>query len=89
MRIEWDNEKREATLKERGLDFADVAHLDWETALTAEYDRYDYGEARQVTLGLINDRLCVVVWIIRGGALRVISMRKANAREVRRYEEQG
>ena len=86
MDIEWDNAKRNQTLKERGLDFADVEFLNWETALTAEDTRADYTETRFVTIAQINNRLCVVVWTSRNGNLRVISLRKANAREEKRYE---
>ena len=87
MDIEFDNAKRTKTLAERGVDFADVAALDWDTALTVEDVRNSYGEQRFVTLGLIHNRLCVVAWTPRGKALRVISLRKANARERKRYEQ--
>lgn len=85
MKIEWDNAKRTRTLEERGLDFADVAELDWDNALTMEDTRQTYSETRYITFGEIKGRLCVVAWCYRGTALRVISLRKANAREVKRY----
>ena len=50
-------------------------------------DRFDYGEIREVAFGLINDRLFVCVYADRHGERRVISLRKANMREVRRYGE--
>ncbi len=87
MEIEWDNDKRDWTLRERGLDFADVASIDWETALTVEDVRGDYRETRYVTMAPIHGRLCVVAWCYRGDALRVISLRKANKRERRIYDE--
>ncbi len=87
MDIEFDNAKRNLTLTERGLDFADVAALDWDTALTVEDVRNSYGERRFVTLGMIHNRLCVVAWTPRGTALRVISLRKANSRERKRYDQ--
>lgn len=85
MRIEWDEPKRTKTLAERGLDFADVALIDWDEALTLEDARQDYQETRFVTFAQIRGRLCVIAWCYRNGALRVISMRKANKREVKRY----
>lgn len=88
MDLDWDEDKRERTLQERGLDFADVAAARWDNALTAEDQREEYGERRFVSLVPIQDRLCVVAWCIRGKALRVISLRKANARERRRYEQE-
>lgn len=87
MKIEWDEAKRQQTLAERGLDFADVARLDWDSAFTVEDFRFDYAEARYVTLGLLDGRLHVLAWCWRGSALRVISLRKANARERRLYEQ--
>ena len=49
--------------------------------LTVEDDRRDYGEARFITIGFIDDTMVVLVWTPRGGAHRIISMRKANERE--------
>lgn len=87
MELGWDEDKRERTLRERGLDFADVALAEWDEALTVEDLREEYGERRFVSLVPIKDRLCVVAWCIRGTALRVISLRKANGRERKRYEQ--
>ena len=81
MKLDWDETKRQATLRERGLDFADVALIDWETAITFDDDRRDYGERRQVCLGRMREQVVVVAFTFRGNALRVISMRKANRRE--------
>lgn len=81
MDLDWDPKKRDDTLKERGLDFAIVAEADWDDALTVEDSRTDYGEARFVSLVPIHERLYVVAWCRRGDKLRVISLRKANARE--------
>ncbi|WP_420024751.1 BrnT family toxin (plasmid) [Cereibacter azotoformans] len=85
--LEWDEDKRARTLAERGLDFADVALLDWDAALTAEDRRETYAEPRFVTVGPIRGRLCVMAWCWRGTNMRIISLRKANAREEKRHEE--
>ena len=87
MKLEWDDKKRSKALAERGLDFADVAWVDWDTAFTVEDARVDYAEARFVTMAPINNRLCVFAWCQRGEALRVISLRKANERERNKYEK--
>lgn len=87
MNVEWDEAKRLATLRERGLDFADIAGINWSTAITRRDTRNDYGEDRYVTTGHLDERLCVIVWCDRGGAMRVISLSKANAREKRAYGE--
>lgn len=85
MKLEWDEQKRAATLEDRGLDFADVALIDWDAALTLEDTRQPYPETRFITIAPIRGRLCVVAWCYRNDALRVISLRKANAREVKAY----
>lgn len=89
MRITFDPAKRDRTLAERGLDFADATMVFLGRELTFEDSRHDYGERRQVTVGYLNRRMVmVVVWTSRGGARHVISMRKANEREQGKYEEQ-
>lgn len=87
MKLEWDEEKRSRTVQERGLDFADVALIDWDQALTQEDARQAYPETRFVTFAPIGNCLCVVAWCYRGEVMRVISLRKANARERKRYDE--
>ena len=87
VKLEWDDRKRNKALAERGLDFADVARVDWDTAFTLEDTRADYTEARFVTMARIHNRLCVFAWCQRGEALRVISLRKANERERTKYEK--
>ncbi len=83
---EWDENKRQETLRLRGLDFAMVSRMDW-TAAT--YDRQERnGEFRYSSLGLIGDRLYNVVWTPRGRNTRIISLRKANDREIARYERE-
>ena len=85
MKLEWDEVKRQRTLAERGLDFSDVELIDWDDALTLEDIHQPYSEARFITYAPIRGRLCVIAWCYRNTALRVISMRKANAREMRKY----
>lgn len=87
MEIEFDTTKRDSNIAKHGVDLVLAAQLDWDTALTLEDEKASYGERRFVTVGYIADRLHVLVWTPRGGKLRVISLRKANRREVRRYEE--
>ena len=53
MGISYDAEKRDWTLRERGLDFEDAAHVFAGTTLTIEDDRKDYGERRYQTMGLL------------------------------------
>jgi uncharacterized protein len=55
--------------------------------LSVSDDRFEYGEIREVAFGLINGRLFVCVYVDREAERRVISLRKANRREVKRYGE--
>jgi hypothetical protein len=79
--IEYDHAKREATLKNRGLDFARAAEVFAGNYFTGPDTRLNYHEPRFVTVGFIDSRLVVLVWTPRGEVRRIISMRKANARE--------
>ncbi|MDN3521526.1 BrnT family toxin [Halomonas ramblicola] len=87
MEITFDPEKSAANMASRGLSFELAVDFDWSSALVVEDRRQDYGEARFQALGLIGDRLHVLVFTPRPGSVRVISLRKANKREVRRYEQ--
>ena len=82
MLIEFDPHKRAQTLKHRGLDFAKCAEAFAGLSVTIADQRMAYGEDRFITLALLGGRLVVIVWTPRGAARRIISMRKANAREI-------
>lgn len=87
MKLSWDEFKRQATLADRGLDFGradelfDASNFNY----TIEDLRCDYGENLYITFGLVNERLCVVVWTPRNEGRHIISMRKANDREQKSY----
>jgi uncharacterized protein len=85
VRITYDSAKRDKTLAERGLDFADATKVFAGATLTLLDDRQDYGELRFQTYGLLDRQLVMVVWTPRGENRHVISMRKCNAREKTRY----
>lgn len=81
MRITFDPVKRQATLDERGLDFADAALVFAGTTVEFEDIRQDYGEKRMTCYGRLMGRLVVIGYTPRGGARHVFTMRKANDRE--------
>lgn len=85
MQISYDPAKRDETLARRGLDLSDAGRVLCGPAMTVEDDRFDYGEPRFITIGLLNTRMLVVAWTPRGETYRIISMRKANDRENARY----
>jgi uncharacterized DUF497 family protein len=82
----WHDAKRAANLRNHGTDFAIAEEFDWATALEFEDTRHDYGEGRFVAYGKIGSRLCVMIWTPRDETVRIISLRKANVREIARYE---
>lgn len=85
MRIAYDPAKRQKTLTERGLDFADAASV-FAGRHTVEPDlRRDYGEPRFISAGLLGGRVVVLVWTPRGETRRIISMRHAHERESERW----
>ena len=87
--ISFDPAKNEANIRERGLPFSLVKDgFDWATAQVIEDRRRDYGERRYRALGLIGMRLHAVAYTPRANVMHVISLRKANRREERRYATQ-
>lgn len=84
----WDETKRRANLAKHGVDFAEVERLDWEHAVTRTDTRGAYGEPRFVSSVPLDGRLHVCVWTLRDGAPRLISLRKANPREIRTHAAQ-
>ena len=85
MEIEFDQDKRNATLRERGLDFSRAGEIFAGPVMTKQGTRFDYGESRFITFGLLATRLVVLVWTPRGNSCRIISMRYANEREKNKY----
>lgn len=83
----WDEAKRETNLTKHGVDFLDAVEVLADTPLLREDARRDYGEQRCVALGEYRGRVLVVVFTLREGVFRIISARRANARERRRYEQ--
>ncbi|MBM4302476.1 MAG: BrnT family toxin [Deltaproteobacteria bacterium] len=87
MQAEWDAEKCRANLEKHGLSFEDAWQVFIGDTITIPDTRYDYGENRLITLGRLEGRVVVVVHVARGENTRIISMRKANAREQEIYQE--
>jgi len=85
--ISYDPLKSLRNEVERGLPFSLVVNLEWDSALIKEDTRKDYGERRFRVLGLILGRLHGMVFTPRANKVHVISLRKANDREVKQYEQ--
>ena len=85
MKIEFDPNKNTNNLKERGLSFQLAENFELETAIIRIDTRKNYGEPRFNALGYIENRLYHLTFTVRVGVIRVISLRKANKREVNYY----
>ena len=85
--IEFDPSKSEENVAARGLPFSLVAGFDWGTALVVADQRHAYPEPRFLALGVITGRVHAVVFTPTTKGVRVISFRKANRREVRKYDQ--
>lgn len=88
MHFEWDDAKSEACFRERGFDFAFAlqAFLDPDRIVRQDVRR-NYGEDRYQLMGRIEGRLFVLAYTTRHEAIRIVSARKANQREVKQYED--
>lgn len=85
MEIEFDPNKSTTNTERRGLPFDLVAEFEFDSAEYAEDVRHDYGEMRIQALGLLRGRVHVLVFTETLTGIRVISLRKANKREIKRY----
>lgn len=83
----YDRQKDLLNQDKHGLELAAAAEFDWSTALIREDTRRDYGESRFIGLGYIENRLHVIVFTPRKNGYRVISLRRANKREQKRYDQ--
>lgn len=88
MKIEFDPAKSERNAIERGLPFEMAQEFDWDTAIYSEDNRCVYPERRFVALGFVAERLHAICFTFLKNSIRVISFRKANKREVTRYEQE-
>ena len=85
--ISFDTAKDAANLEKHGISLAAAATLEWANALVWLDERHNYGEVRMCAISYILDRLYYVAYVNRDEACRIISLRKANLREVKRYAE--
>ena len=88
MRFEWDESKRIENLRKHGIDFRDVIELFDSETYTVVDDRFDYGEVRLLTLGMVKGRVLAVTHTEDGDLIRVISARKGEKHEQEIYFKQ-
>jgi uncharacterized protein len=87
MRIEFDPDKDAGNQAKHGVSLALAVELDWEAALVWVDERFEYGELRMIALAPETNVLYYVAFVDRGNARRIISLRRANRREVKHYVE--
>lgn len=83
----WNETKRATNLRDHKVDFTAVRNFEWDTAFVFFDDREDYGELREVAIGFIGDGLHVLVFTERRKVIRVISLRRAEKSDLRKYAE--
>jgi uncharacterized DUF497 family protein len=81
MRLEWDEAKRQSNILKHGIDFVGIDVVFESETVTILDDRFDYGEDRFVTLGLLNGRVVVIAHMETDHVIRIISVRKATKNE--------
>ncbi len=88
MIYEWDEAKNRTNSAKHGLNFADADQVLTGPCVTFVDDRFDYGEERLITLGLLAGRVVIIAHAPRGNDItRIISMRKANRREQKIFQK--
>jgi len=88
MRFEWDEEKNTVNIRNHKIDFADVLPIFNSPMLVELDEREDYGEDRWIGIGILRNIVAVVVFTEpRQDTIRIISARKANKHERKRYEQ--
>ena len=85
MEFEFDPDKDARNKEKHQLSLADFSGFDADP-LVIEDDRRDYGEQRFRAFGLIDGKPHSIAFTVRGNAMRLISFRRAHAKELRRYE---
>lgn len=88
MEISFDSDKNDINIQKHGIALIAAEEFDWATAIYTIDDRKDYGERRFIGVGFIGTRLHVMIFTPRDGRARIISLRKANRREQRNYEQE-
>lgn len=87
MEIVFDPLKNEQNIAKHGVSFERASECNWNEAIIYCDDRYDYGETRYIAFLPLHRRLHQLVFTVRGEAIRIISFRKANARERSLYDK--
>jgi hypothetical protein len=85
VKFEWDERKRADNIRDHGIDFVDAKSIFEGYTVTISDDRFDYGEDRFITFGLLRETIIAVAHTEDEETIRLISARKATKREARAY----
>ena len=85
MQINFDEAKNKSNMQKHGVFLSEAKLLEWDLLISSHDARRDYGEVREVGFAPIGERLYCVVFTVRDNTIHVISLRKANEREVSKY----
>jgi len=87
MEYEWDETKRQSNIVKHGVDFTMAHDFEWDKATYESDERHDYREIRMLSFAPIHGRIYALCWTPRDESVRIVSLRKANKREVKKYEQ--
>lgn len=85
MEFDWDESKRKANLRDHGIDFVGIEEVFECETVTILDDRFDYGEQRFVTFGILEGRVVAIAHTESDKRIRIISVRKATRNEEKSY----
>jgi uncharacterized DUF497 family protein len=85
MKFEWDDAKRKSNIKKHSFDFVDAEKVFDGATFTINDDRFDYGNNRYITLGMLEGIIVVITHLEEDELIRIISMRKATKNEQKIY----
>ena len=89
MKFEWDESKNQINIEKHGIDFEDAKGIFDGPMIVNIDDRHDYHETRLIGFGWIRHLVAVVVYIeINDDSIRILSARKANKYERKRFEKE-
>lgn len=86
MEFEWDENKRLRTIEERGIDLLYAALIFEGEVITGPDDRKDYGELREISVGMVDNECFIVVHTRRGDVVRLITAWKGSRRDRANYQ---
>jgi hypothetical protein len=87
VKFEWDEAKAATNVRKHGVSFEDAVNFEFDTAIECIDDEASHDEERHRAFGFIGMKLHVMIYALRGSAIRVIPLRRATIQEKRAYEK--